>query len=143
MINEPSQTNNQPFQLEQEMSSLSWRWGLSAAEDSNRGDLSPSEYPLPNLKLTFEEMEKLVDSWRPYITSHFPFAALPEIEKTQNIIKEMPVLAAAISCAALYGNLPRQIEVGQMLIREIAERMLFGSEKNVDLLLGILVLVAW
>lgn len=102
-----------------------------------------AEYPLPNVKLKYEEMERLVDSWRPQLADHFPFAALYEGQSTQYLLVEMPFLATAISCAALYGDLPRQIQTAQALIKDIGERMLLHGEKSLDLLLGILVLIAW
>ena len=100
-------------------------------------------HPLPNVKLTYEEMEGLVDSWRPHLAAQFPFAALYDTQSTKGVMVEMPFLATAISCAALYGDLARQLEVAQGLIKDIAERMLIQGEKSLDLLLGILVLLAW
>lgn len=102
-----------------------------------------AEFVLPNVKLRYEEMEKLVDSWRPQLAAHFPFTALYDGQSTQYLLVEMPFLATAISCAALYGDLPRQIEIAQALIKEIGEHMLLKGEKSLDLLLGILVLIAW
>ena len=45
--------------------------------------------PLPNVKLSFEETEQLVDSWRPMLAAHFPFAALYEFQSTQYLLVEM------------------------------------------------------
>ena len=106
-------------------------------------EIDYAAFPLPNVKLSYEEMETLVDSWRPQLADHFPFAALYEGQSTRYVLVEMPFLATAISCAALYGDLPRQIDLAQSLIKEISERMLLQGEKSLDLLLGILVLIAW
>ena len=120
-----------------------WRPVQSVTAGEPIGNMEFAEFILPNVKLKYEEMEKLVDSWRPQLAEHFPFAALYDGQSTQYLLVEMPFLATAISCAALYGDLPRQIEVAQALIKEIGEHMLLKGEKSLDLLLGILVLVAW
>ena len=117
-------------------------WQGPANEDpDNEGEIP--EYPLPNVKLPYHEMEKLVDSWRPQLAEHFPFAALYEGQSTAYLLVEMPFFSTAIACAALYGDLSRQIDTAQALIKDIGERMLLQGEKSLDLLLGILVLLAW
>ncbi|KAL9056367.1 MAG: hypothetical protein Q9162_002958 [Coniocarpon cinnabarinum] len=116
---------------------------LSGGVDAAVDDEDLPSGPLPHVNLSYNEAERLIDAWRPQLAEHFPFAALYEGQSTQYLLVEMPFFATGIACAALYGDLKRQVEVSQSMIKDIGEKMLLEGEKSLDLLLGILVLLAW
>ncbi|KAL9087096.1 MAG: hypothetical protein Q9159_003791 [Coniocarpon cinnabarinum] len=115
---------------------------LSGGVDAAVDDEDLPSGPLPHVNLSYNEAERLIDAWRPQLAEHFPFAALYEGQSTQYLLVEMPFFATGIACAALYGDLKRQVEVSQSMIKDIGEKMLLEGEKSLDLLLGILVLLA-
>lgn len=110
----------------------------------------PEAYPdpltqqaLPSVSLSYQELEEAVDAWRPQLTVHYPFVAIAEAESTKMLIVDRPFLSTAIAVAALYGDLPRQLETAQGLIKDIGMAMLLEGKKSLDLLQGLLVLLAW
>lgn len=127
--------------------SHTYEWRTTAdthdSNDKSGDDAMLIDRPLPSVKLTFAEMHTAVDAWRPQLAENFPFAALYEGQSTTWMLVERPFLSTAIAVAALYGDLERQMELSKCLMKDIGESMLMKGEKNLDLLEGILVLLAW
>ena len=56
---------------------------------------------------------------------------------------EKPFMATAIAVAAMYGDLPRQLDLAEGFIKDVGNAMLVDGQKSLDLLQGILIIIAW
>lgn len=116
----------------------SWQIG-QLREDDNVFD----KQALPSVRLTYQEMEEAIDAWRPQLAAHYPFAAIADSQSTKMLMVEKPFFATAIAVAAVYGDLPRQLGLAEGFIKDVGHAMLVEGQKSLDLLQGILVLIAW
>ncbi|KAK5124876.1 hypothetical protein LTR85_001066 [Meristemomyces frigidus] len=113
-------------------------------------DMSASQIASPtdqgdyqSLGVTMSEADILLDRFRRLMAPGMPFIVLaPEIT-AQQLYNQKPVLLHAIVTVTYFHDLPRQQGMVKQLMRDISERVLMNSEKNIGILQGILVFVAW
>ena len=98
---------------------------------------------LPSFNLSYEEADDMLHVYQTQMTEHFPFVIVPAGTRTQDLRADKPFLYAAIILAASRQKLPRQTLAGSRLMEYLSIRMLLNGEKNLDLLQGILVYIAW
>ena len=67
----------------------------------------------------------------------FPFLVLSPSSTAERLRQERPFLFLSIMAVACH-NTTQQIQLGKKLIKQLAERLVVNTERNLDLLLGIL-----
>lgn len=87
--------------------------------------------------------ERLFKFFLVEMNQHFPFVVVPSIAATRSVRQSNPFLFRACIAAAAHCDPSLQLRLGEDFLRTIGERMLIHSEKSLDLLQGLLVLVAW
>lgn len=106
----------------------------------------PIVAPLPTttqfLGLSLQEAELLVDRFYRLQAPNFPFIKLQNPTARQLAVNKPLLLQAILTVAYFHDYALQQVMVKQ-LIRHISERVLINGEKSLDILQGILVLVAW
>jgi hypothetical protein len=73
----------------------------------------------------------------------FPFAIVPPHMSSAQIREQRPFLWKGIMVEACIFDGPRQIVLGNELLREVSEAAFVKPEKSIDLLHGLQLLVAW
>ena len=87
--------------------------------------------------------EKLFSDFRTEMNQFFPFVMIPPQATAADYRKEKPFLFRSCIAAAFHRDPILQREISEELLRYIGERMLMKAERSMDLLQGILVLLAW
>ncbi|KAF2084098.1 hypothetical protein K490DRAFT_4250, partial [Saccharata proteae CBS 121410] len=94
-----------------------------------------------------EPEEKVVHDclsrYQTYMSKHFPFVVLPPETTVARMREKNPFLLKVIVAVASYHDLSKQRELGNELVNYIATHLLVRGERNVDLLQGLLVFIAW
>lgn len=72
-----------------------------------------------------------------------PFVVVPDEVTAQQLYEQKPFLLHAITTVTYFHDLPQQQMMVKHLMRDVSERVLMNNEKNVGILQGILVFVAW
>ena len=89
------------------------------------------------------EAEKLLDKFRSHNMVLFPFVMIPQMATVSALRQHSPFLLLAV-CAACKGDNPQlQKHLNSELADVVAQRIIIRFERNMDLLLGLLVHVAW
>lgn len=88
---------------------------------------------------------QLLNLYRNEHIPYFPFVLVPHISASK-FQKDRPFLFKTIAVAAGYqfGPCPKPFaDFAKDIFRELSERVLIKGEKNLDLLQGLLVTIAW
>lgn len=84
-----------------------------------------------------------VNVFREQLAPEFPFVVIQEHVTSMVLSQAKPFLYKAISLPASYNDLPRQVALGQELREYLGLHMFTRGEKDLDLLQGLLVSIAW
>ncbi|KAK4549368.1 hypothetical protein LTR36_006365 [Oleoguttula mirabilis] len=113
-------------------------------------DMSTSQMASPtdqggyqSLGVTMSEAEILLDRFKRLMAPGLPFVVLPTEVTAQQLYSQKPFLLHAIVTVTYFHDLPKQQSMVKQLMRDASERMLMNNEKNIGILQGILVFVAW
>jgi hypothetical protein len=91
--------------------------------------------------LSIEATEHL-NFFQAHSSKYFPFVHIPSTTSTEQLYHDRPFLYLCI-----IGTSPRisaqQQVLSQQIRQEISQKMLDGSENNIDLLLGVLTYIGW
>ncbi|KAK9344247.1 hypothetical protein V1522DRAFT_410860 [Lipomyces starkeyi] len=93
--------------------------------------------------LSLGDVNKLLDVFRNSLVDHFPFVVLPPSATAESLRRQSPFLFLAIIASMAFENSPLQRHLGNEIKKQIASRIILGTEKNMDLLQGLLVHMAW
>ncbi|KAJ0416239.1 hypothetical protein BJY00DRAFT_238069 [Aspergillus carlsbadensis] len=94
-------------------------------------------------KITPQLAEELLDRYRNHKMPQFPFVIIPPTTDLATLRQESPFLLLCIITACLEQNPPLQDSLELLVRKEIASRVIVGIERNMDLLQGLLVHIAW
>ena len=89
--------------------------------------------------------EQILNLYRNELIPYFPFVLIPHISASE-FQKDRPFLFKTIAVAAGYQYSTRPMSSEHLVVdilRELSERVLIKGEKNLDLLQGVLVIIAW
>lgn len=89
------------------------------------------------------EAEILLDRFVRLMAPTFPFVVLPLHTTARQLLTINPLLLHAIVTVTYFHDFPKQQIMLKQLMRHISERILINGEKSLDILQGILILVAW
>lgn len=85
------------------------------------------------------QAEILLDRYRRLMAPELPFVAIPSHMTAQHLYTEKPLLLRAIVTVTYFHNLPEQRRMVKMMMRDVSERVLLNSEKNIGIVQAILV----
>lgn len=92
-----------------------------------------------SIESDFDEHEAnlLLAIFRDEMCPNFPFIVVHESTSAQDIRRERPFLYLTI-LAVTTRKTAKQLELGDLVMKELAERMMVNGERSLDLLLGVL-----
>lgn len=105
--------------------------------------LSTSKPPQPGFGITWGQAEQAVLDFRVKFTPFFPFVALDPDVTAQELLSKKPLLFRAIMLAAAQLTLAKQREIKRSMLAYIGQHLLVMEERDLGLLQGLLVFIAW
>ncbi|KAI1342169.1 hypothetical protein F5Y15DRAFT_333731 [Xylariaceae sp. FL0016] len=93
--------------------------------------------------VTMEQAEMLVSRYRARMVPHFPFVVLAPEVTAARLRVEKPFLFLCILSVASFDTLALQIRIGDVVRREVSDRMVSGDAISIEVLQGLLVFIAW
>jgi hypothetical protein len=85
----------------------------------------------------------LLNLFRDDFVTHFPFVVIPAEITVETLRRKSPFLFLTIMAATTFRNSILQRHLATEIQRRISARIVMSCEKNMDLLQGLLVHVAW
>ncbi|EHY58925.1 Transcription factor opdL [Exophiala dermatitidis] len=106
---------------------------------------APSAEPHRSIFQTLAPMaeERIFSDFRTDMSQYFPFVAIPPSQTIAEIRRAKPFLFRACLTVACHGDLHLQRQMAHELSKQLGDCMLVRGDKSLDLLQGILILVAW
>ncbi|KAL7907507.1 hypothetical protein GGI35DRAFT_487230 [Trichoderma velutinum] len=99
--------------------------------------------PLVLEALSSSEAEALIQKFQRDFVPNFPFAAIPIYKGSYHIRHQNPFLFTCIIAVTIESNHLLRAHVQHEVMNQGIRRMMFGVERNLDLLRGFLVLASW
>jgi hypothetical protein len=93
--------------------------------------------------VTIATAQTLFDNFRYTGVLHFPFVVIPSHATFDSVRRETPFLFLSIVASMLSSDSSLQRQLGEELRTQIHGRILIGFERNLELLQGLLVHLAW
>ncbi|KAK9243068.1 hypothetical protein V1506DRAFT_494407 [Lipomyces tetrasporus] len=88
------------------------------------------------------EAEECLTHFQTFKLQYFPFVYISSTTSAQNLQKERPFLWLCIMAVSTKSTSQQQV-LGSRIRQTIAQEMVVRSEKNIDLLLGLLTFIGW
>ncbi|KAI1762585.1 hypothetical protein GGR53DRAFT_500812 [Hypoxylon sp. FL1150] len=105
--------------------------------------LSVNKPPQPGFGIPWGQAEQAVLDFRVNFTPFFPFVALDPDVTAQELLSKKPLLFRAIMLAAAQLTLAKQKEIKRSMLAYIGQHLLVMEERDLGLLQGLLVFIAW
>ena len=102
-----------------------------------------SKVSASSLGMSLRDADILLDRYKRLMERGLPFVPLASDIRAEQLHQEKPFLLRVITIVASFHDLTKQQQLVKELMREIGERVLINSEKTIDVLQGLLVLVCW
>jgi hypothetical protein len=96
----------------------------------------------PTSKPTGQE-DVYLQVYRSHMSRYFPFVMILDSISAEELAQSKPFLLEVIQVAASYKEQGRQALRGKEVLEDLIRRLLFDSEKSMDLLQGLLVYICW
>ncbi|KAK3356633.1 hypothetical protein B0T25DRAFT_474680 [Lasiosphaeria hispida] len=93
--------------------------------------------------ITVDDAEYLIATFKETFVPRFPFVTLGSNECAAYLRKHSPFLFLCIVAVPLYTNPLLQQRLGEEIRRQVSLRLIFNTERSMDLLRGLLVYSAW
>ncbi|KAK4157889.1 hypothetical protein C8A00DRAFT_11257 [Chaetomidium leptoderma] len=90
-----------------------------------------------------DEANVFLNGYRERMCHLFPFIVVPSHMSSAQMREQRPFLWKAIMMEACLFDGPRQVALGNDLLREVSEAAFLRPRKNLDLLQGLQMLIAW
>lgn len=123
---------------------------LDAAKDPSHGLAPPTRSGLagqPSLVdrglLSESEAENLIQTFRVALVPKFPFVLIASTETATRLRKREPFLFSCVVGATIGSSHPLRKKVTEEVMKHITLRVVERSERNLELLRGLLVYSAW
>ena len=104
--------------------------------------LPPSDFRDPGGEPSPVEAEEYLINFRTYKLKYFPFIYIPSTTRAQQLRQERPFLCLCIMAVCSKSTSQQQL-LGSKIRQKIAHELVVQSERNIDLLLGILAFIGW
>jgi hypothetical protein len=118
---------------------------LTPATDDSTGspyNLSPSGFDNTGSELSPVKAEEYLTNFQTYKSKYFPLIYIPSTTTASQLRQERPLLWLCIMTVGSKSTSQQQV-LGSKIRETIAREMVVQSEKNIDLLLGILIFIWW
>ena len=92
--------------------------------------------------LSSQEAEAFLNVFKNEMSPSFPFIRVEDFVTAADLRRDRPFLFLCIM-AVTTGNTDQKIALGKLITESLASRMYVNTERNLDLLLGILTYIAW
>jgi hypothetical protein len=89
-----------------------------------------------------EEANSILSIFRNEMCPAFPFIVIHKSTSAQDLRRDRPFLSLSILAVASRNGV-QQMELGKLVMKQLAERMFVNGERNMDLLLGVLTYAGW
>lgn len=96
-----------------------------------------SLWPLP------AEAEKLLHYFNTAMADLFPFIVVPQNMSEIQLRTRRPFLWKAVMLTATLWDGPRQVELGHKLLADIGNAAIVEGQQSLDILQGLMLLIAW
>lgn len=97
----------------------------------------------PGFGLTWNQAEQAVSDFRIKFTPFFPFVAFDPDVSAEDLLSRKPLLFKAIMLAAAPLTLAKQNEIKTSILAYVGQHLLVMDERDLGLLQGLLVFIAW
>ena len=114
----------------------------TAAPPASTGGSSQFDV-IDNGILTVPMADVLINKYKSVHSTYFPFVVIAPEADTFAMRRDAPFLFLAIITTCLEGDHLQQRRLGVEMSRILSQRVLVDCERNLDLLQGLLVLLAW
>jgi hypothetical protein len=112
-------------------------------ESSSNAKSSPGyQLAIETFDLGSEDPDVLLNIFRNEMSSSFPFITISEFPQASDLRRDRPSLYTAIMAVTTRNTLKGKA-IGQVFLKQLAERMVVNGERNMDLLLACLTFAAW
>lgn len=88
------------------------------------------------------EAEEYLRIFRTQRSKYFPFIYIPSTTSAQHLLRERPFLWLCIMVMSPKST-SQQLALSSKIRHVLSQKMLFGHERNLDLLLGLLAYIGW
>ena len=102
----------------------------------------PDFSPISGLEPSLDEAEEFLGSFRPHMATYFPFIIIPESTTAQELRRYRPFLWLCVMSVASKST-PQQKALAKEIKITIGREVFVEGKNNIDLLLGMMVFVAW
>jgi hypothetical protein len=126
-----------------------WQFPLSpakssATETASQRELVTSEHPgsLPPWP-DGEEAEILLEEYRTLLGHLFPFVVVSPTASSHVLRQQRPFLWKSVMMGACCLDGPRQIILGNQMLKDICDATILKPQRSLDLLQGIEILISW
>ena len=138
---------------------VQYQIGWSQAHDQQHPRIPPTQIP-PNFQTTlktydlpttqpsnalqpnFEDPDVLLSLFRVQMSPYFPFVVVPQNISAADLRRDRPFLLNAILAVSSRSS-SKQKNLGNEVLRQLAEKVFVNGERNLDVLLGILTYAGW
>lgn len=103
----------------------------------------PCSYLFTRGAITVAEAGRLVEKFRTCKMPQFPFVIIPPKMSVPTLCEQYPFLLLTVMTCCLEDNLQLQGELASEVKKVISTRVILNNERSMDLLLGLLVHIAW
>lgn len=103
---------------------------------------SPESTLISGFEPSSEEAEEYLKTFRPHMAMYFPFIIVPETKTAHDLRRERPFLWLCIMSVASKSTMQQKALRKEIKIT-MGREILVEGKNNMDLLLGMLVFVAW
>lgn len=93
--------------------------------------------------LVLGDARELLETFRRSFMTSFPFVVLPADTTAESLRREKPFLFLSILAVAAFRNSALQLSLGKEIQRQIATRIIMRNEKNLDILQGLVIYIAY
>lgn len=116
-----------------------------AAAASQNTDFGITENPLKKFEgnVLNNAGEVYLDRYRRLMADGCPFVKIPQEASFVRVYQQRPMLMSAIAVVASFHDLNKQHDLAQDFMRIMSERILFRSEKSIDILQALLIFITW
>lgn len=103
----------------------------------------PSTRPPPPLGLTWPQAERILAIYRDICLYNFPFVWIPGHMTAQELCESKPCLFRAVMLSSAPLPVARLKKMKRNVIAYISQHMLVEEERSLDVLQGLLIVIAW
>jgi hypothetical protein len=97
----------------------------------------------PNTLISLSDASVLFDRYIRLMAPSMPFVVIPDGTDPWELAEQKPFLMQVITTVASFHDLPTQQVMVKDMMRQISEKLLMRNEKSLEILQGILILIAW